>query len=415
MIKHHCQERLSSLLLSGLALCVSACPDPNVAGGSSTAGDDESGDTGGEMVDDHRTYFIGESISFDGGGSCNNTELNTITSTLRNELDDEHWEGLRFVDGNTWAEDFQDPNTNPLGLDWVYGDASRLAIYAGHGNVGLLQWGTPSGNGACQMSIPLNARLGTLAGNRAAAVMFMTSCTLRTDALAQTLVANASRQFFGYHNSPYIGYDEPRKVFKRTQDGQSTRDAWLDEMEQNADVGKNSPVVVTFGKSAQDALESHGSTNLASGEGLSTNVGEPADNFIFTWYNNGCTRLAATAVPYRLPSCQTELMLVLHCPLSSSNAGCRVSRNCSTRLNSCCHSSASTLRASSTEVALKHGPGRRAPQGRSPSRRYLRTPVLASPMILWKTDCRSLIWTRWRLLSPLPRSLLSSNCRTTTC
>ncbi len=117
----------------------------------------------------------------------------------------------------------------------------------------------------------------------------MTSCTLRADVAQQTLLNNASRQFFGYHNSPYIGYDEARKVFKRTQDGQSSRDAWLDEMEQNADIGKNSPVVVTFGTSGQDALDSASSINLASGAGLITNVGEPADNLIVTWYNNGCT------------------------------------------------------------------------------------------------------------------------------
>lgn len=293
---------LITLLLGASVLNLTACPGPVVGAGSTTAGSDTGDGTGGEMVDEHRSYFIGENVTFDGGGTCNNTELNTITSTLRGELDDAGWEGFRFVDANSWAEDFQDPSTNPLGLDGTFGDTARLAMYAGHGNVGLLQWGTPSGNGTCQMSLPQNARLGTLTGNRTAAMMLMTSCTLRTDALAQTLVANASRQFFGYHNSPYIGYDEPRKVFKRTEDGQSTTNAWLDEMEQNADVGKNSPVVVTFGTSPQDASSNHQSTNLASGEGLITNVGEPADNFIFTWYNNGCTPGCGNCNPAPPPS-----------------------------------------------------------------------------------------------------------------
>lgn len=282
--------RASTILVVGGLFGLAACPDPNIVTGTTTVGDDEVGDeTGGDEVDEFRTYFIGESVTFDGGGGCNNTELNTITSTLRNELDDAGWSGLRFVDGNAWPEDFQEPNLNPLGLDWVYGDTARLAMYAGHGNAGLLQWGTPSANGTCQLTTSNDVRLGTLAGDRATAVMFMTSCTLRTDAIPQNLIGNASRQFFGYHNSPYIGYDEPRKVFKRTQDGQSNRDAWLDEMEQNADIGKNSPVVVTYGTSPQDALDSEASANLASGDGLTTNVGEPADNFIFTWYNNGCT------------------------------------------------------------------------------------------------------------------------------
>lgn len=291
------------LLFVGSCSILSGCPEPNIVSATTTAGDEETGDeTGGEMVEDFRTYFIGETVTFDGGGGCENTNLNTITNTLRKRLDGAGWSGLRFIDGNTWPEDFQEPNLNQLGLDWVYGDAARLTMYAGHGSVGLLQWGTPSANGTCQLTTSNDVRLGTLAGNRAAAVMFMTSCTLRTDAIPQLLVNNAARQFFGYHNSPHIGYDEPRKVFKRTQDGQSNRDAWLDEMEQNVAVGKNSPVVVTYGTSPQDALTSDGSANLASGKGLVTNVGEPADNVVVTWYNNGCTSACGNCTPTPPPS-----------------------------------------------------------------------------------------------------------------
>lgn len=297
------QRGLLSFLFFGGVLALSGCPDPNIVVGTTTAGTDEVGDdTGGETVDEFRTFFIGESVTFDGDGGCNNTELNTITSTLRNKLDDEGWNGLRFVDSNTWPEDFQDPNLIQLGLDWVYGDAARLVMYAGHGNAGLLQWGTPSGNGRCQVITPNDVGLGTQAGNRAAAVMFMTSCTLRTDLIGQNLVANAARQFFGYHNSPYIGYNEPNKVYKRTEDGQSNRFAWLDEMEQNADVGKNSPVVITYGTTFADSQASQASANLASGEGLVTNVGEPADNRIVTWYNNGCTPTCGNCNPLPPPS-----------------------------------------------------------------------------------------------------------------
>lgn len=311
---------LEPLFLATSLLALAGCPGPVVGGGSTTLAGDDTGDetgsdTGGDTVDDHRSYFIGESTTFEGGGTCNNTNLTTITSTLRNKLDSSGWKGLRLVDANSWPEDFQDPSTNPLGLDGDLADTVRLAMYAGHGNVGQLQWGTPSDNNACQMSIPLNARLGTLAGDRTAAMMFMTSCTLRTDALMQTLQFNASRQFFGYHNSPYIGYDEPKKVYKRTEDGQSTIDAWLEEMEENIDVGKNSPVVVTFGTSFQDALDHHNSTNLATGEGLITNVGEPAVNFIFTWFNNGCTPGCGNCAPTPPPSLPADVDMGTPLPL----------------------------------------------------------------------------------------------------
>ena len=297
------QRALSRVLGMTAVALLAACPETPISSGGSSVGEDEIGsegpdstgvdtgglDTGGDVVEDHRTYFIGESRKFDGGGLCENTNLNTVTATLRNRLDNAGWSGLRFVDDNTWPEDFKEGTLDPLALDGVYGDTARLAIYAGHGNVGLLQWGRPSDNGTCRLGLVQGVRLGTLAGDTAAATMFMTSCTLRTDQLGFVLQGNACRQFFGYHNSPYIGFDEARKVFKRTQDGQRSADAWLDEMEQNAALGKNSPVVYTVGSSPDDAVSVHGMANLATGEGYIENVAEPADNFYFEWLDNGCT------------------------------------------------------------------------------------------------------------------------------
>ncbi len=243
---------------------------------------------GGDGVEDHRSYFIGESTKFDGGGFCNNADLNVVTSTFRSELGEAGWTGQRFVDENSWPEDFREGTLSAIALDGVYGDAARLSVYAGHGNIGQLQWGQPSDNGQCQNNIKVDSRYGILAGNTAAATMLMTSCTLRIDQLWPVFQGQSSRQFFGYHNSPHIGYDEARKVFKRTQDGQSTADAWLEEMVQNVS-GKNSPVVLTMGTSKGDASEMHGMTNLASGEGFLENVGEPADNYFFEFYNSGCS------------------------------------------------------------------------------------------------------------------------------
>ena len=164
-----------------LALLLCGCPTTHVAGGSTSGGGSSSGDstgedpgtsdTGGDIVEDHRTYFIGESLAFDGGGSCDNDKLNTVTSSLREQLDAAGWTGLRFVDDNSWPEDFTEATFPGLGLDDAYGDAARLSVYAGHAAPGQLQWGRPSDAGLCRLTVPTSARLGTLAGDTAAATM----------------------------------------------------------------------------------------------------------------------------------------------------------------------------------------------------------------------------------------------------
>lgn len=166
------------------------CPGvpPTTGGGTDSAategGNDASGSiipTGGESatggdqgkVADHRTYFIAETVKFDGDGECQNSKLNAITRRLRTRLDNAGWTGLRFVDENTWPEDFWESSLQPNGVDSLYADAHRLAIYAGHGAPGFLQWGNPSDAGACITLLPERTRLGRLGGDTSAAVMLV--------------------------------------------------------------------------------------------------------------------------------------------------------------------------------------------------------------------------------------------------
>jgi hypothetical protein len=293
--------------------------------GGADGGADETGG-GADVVDDHRTYFIGESVKFDGGGDCDGDRLNTVTRRLRSRLDDAGWTGLRLVGENTWPEDFQEATAEPNGADDNFADAHRLAVYAGHGLPGRLQWGQPSPHGLCELEIPEHTRLGRLAGDTAAAVMLLSSCTLMTDELWDNFGENASRQIFGYHDSPHVASHEPRDVFKRTQGGQSTKDAWLDEMEKNIAPGRHSPVVLTLGVDAFDAIEVHGATNLATGAGFIQNVGEPVDAHHFEWLNNGCTpgcgscsRLAPGYLPMeQLPVGSQVLVVELERPHRSA-------------------------------------------------------------------------------------------------
>ncbi|NVB36588.1 hypothetical protein G6O69_02005 [Pseudenhygromyxa sp. WMMC2535] len=250
---------------------------------------DQGEDDGGLPKAGYASFFIGESTKFDGGGKCDAANLNTVTRTLRNRLDDAGWSGLRFVDDNSWPEDFIEAEIVLGGLDGSYGDAATLAVYAGHGDVGFLSWGRPSDTGLCSLSIPPVARLGRMSGGQAKVAMFLTSCTSRQDQAWEVYRFNAFRHVMGYHNSPYVGPDEARKVFKRMQDGQPSVYAWLDEMEQNGAPGKNSPVAMTMGDSGPEAEAVHPFTNLASGAGFDVDVGEPAGGYYLEWLNNGCT------------------------------------------------------------------------------------------------------------------------------
>jgi hypothetical protein len=298
--------RMSMLALPLLASL--GCPTPPSFGGSTdvsaTNGAPSTGSTEGapesatgevvtgdepDAVADHRTYFLAESVTFNGFGFCEQGELNTVTKRLKDRLDDAGWKGLRLVDAETVPEDFWEGTEQPDGRDGTRGDAFRFSVYAGHGLPGLLSWGSPSPAGECFTDIREQSRLGRFSGDTAQAVMLLTSCTMDTSILWPNFELNASRQVFGFHNSPFIAGREPRDVFKRTQDGQATKDAWLDEMEDNAALGKNSPVALTVGVVADEAVQFHTATNLASGEGFLESVGEPVKGHHFEWLNNGCT------------------------------------------------------------------------------------------------------------------------------
>jgi len=303
----------SGVVLGVVLTC--GCPTTTHVVGSSTAAgdgvtgqDSGTGDSGGDgdVVEDHRTYFIGESLAFDGGVECENKDLNTVTSALREELDAAGWTGMRLVDDDTWPEDFGEATLFDGGRDDVYADVVRLAIFAGHGGAGLLQWGTPSDAGLCRLTIDSSMRLGRLAGDHAAAVMLLTSCIMRKDIAWDTFQDQGTRQLFGYHDSPGIGSDEARKVFMRSADGQPSADAWLEEMVQNA-AGKHSPAVLTLGTSPDDASDTHGLTNLASGVGLLENVGEPVSNYHYELYDSGCDTICGNCGANNAPL--PELML----------------------------------------------------------------------------------------------------------
>ncbi|MCW7537953.1 DUF6345 domain-containing protein [Aquabacterium sp. A7-Y] len=195
------------------------------------------------------TYYIDESTDFTGNG-CENADLNDVTSSLQAALNSAGWTGRRFVNANAWPHDFIEASlSGPGGLDSTYADTATLSVYAGHGNVALLQFGFQR-NGRCLVDLPNDTWLGTRAGDGAAYAMYVTSCTINLSGIARHF-NNQIRQSFGYHNSPSVGDDQPRDFFNATA-GTTNAQAWINEMEDRPGwmTGDNSPIVLTFGLDA---------------------------------------------------------------------------------------------------------------------------------------------------------------------
>lgn len=98
------------------------------------AGDSE---TGGDQ-----TYFMGEQMDYSSLSVCQNTSLNDVTSDFQTTLDAAGWLGHRLEDADSKISDFYDSNIQPIGYgkDHQHADAARVAIFAGHGHVGIHAW-----------------------------------------------------------------------------------------------------------------------------------------------------------------------------------------------------------------------------------------------------------------------------------
>jgi len=228
------------------------------------------------------TYWIDESTDFTGNG-CENTDLNNVTSSLKSRLDSDGWTGTRWANRNAWPEDFIEQNNG--GIDHRAGDSQTLAVYAGHGNRGLIQFGFRRG-GRCTVSFPTNTRLGTQGGDEAAYVMWLTSCTVHLDALARHF-AQQVRQVFGYHNSPTIKDNQPNNFYKET-DSLSNERAWIEEMEDRPGwfTGDNSPICLTFGADSNECDRTSSNARLRDRRLLS-DASPSHTRYCYTMYDNG--------------------------------------------------------------------------------------------------------------------------------
>jgi len=244
-----------------------------------------------------RTYFIDESTDFTGNG-CENTDLNTVTASLRSELDANAWSGSRFTNASAWPQDFVEGCSSSYGsggLDGSYGDGALLTVYAGHGNRGLLQWGYAR-NGRCLVDFATNMRLGSMNGARGGYAVWITSCTLNTGSLVAKANHQWLRQQFGYHNSPSVKDNQPRDWFRAIRPS-SNKDAWLNTMEDKPGwfTGDNSPIVVSYGENSDACWHEH-NNKMLKGQVLSSRPGGPTCGggqpqfwYCYTLRNNGAS------------------------------------------------------------------------------------------------------------------------------
>ncbi|MGI9305354.1 MAG: DUF6345 domain-containing protein [Gammaproteobacteria bacterium] len=231
------------------------------------------------------TYWIDESTDFTGNG-CQNTDLNTVTASLQNDLDADAWTGTRWTNANAWPQDFYEQTFPGLaGIDHVAGDSRTLSVYAGHGNRARLQFGFPR-NSQCLVTIDQQSRFGTLAGDEAAYMMYVTSCTINTGAISRHFDQQV-RQSFGYHNSPIVKDNQPRDFFRATWYLRNSR-AWIEEMEDRPGwfTGDNSPITLTFGLNQSDCHSVQNTARLRAGA-LIFDAPEPHGWWCSVMFDNG--------------------------------------------------------------------------------------------------------------------------------
>jgi len=218
-------------------------------------------------VEAQPTYYIDEVTAYRGKGCSNLSNLNTVTASLRTRLNRAR-SGRRFTNDLAWPQDFWEACSSTFGsggLDDLFADAALLSVFAGHGDTGLISFGTPF-RGECDVVLATNARLGSMSGAQSGYSMYLAPCTLKVPSLPNTANFQWLRQQFGYHNSPSIGNNQPREFYDMTS-GVVNSLAWRIAMEDRPGwfTGDNSPVAVSYGATALEAEVVKNNARLAAG------------------------------------------------------------------------------------------------------------------------------------------------------
>lgn len=235
------------------------------------------------------TYWIDEQTDYTGNGCTTNDDLNTVTASLHSYLQDSNWTGSRFVNPNAWPQDFIESCSTSFGsggLDSSAADNGTLAVFAGHGGPGIINFGYPR-SGRCNVDFSSNMRLGSMSGNDAGYAMYLQCDGLTVASLPNEANFQWLRQQLGWTNTIPIDDDEPYDFFLATGGhavfdigcwclvwvpGQSNADAWLTTM----DGGGRDPIVVSYGTSSSNCWDVHDDAQLKDAVLLSSRSGAPS-------------------------------------------------------------------------------------------------------------------------------------------
>jgi hypothetical protein len=240
--------------------------------------------TGSAKADPNYQFFISETTDFTGNGCPNNTDVNTITSTLKTAFEADGWSGTRFVNASAYPQDFFESCSNaygPWGNDAIYADSGVVSVFAGHGGQGELFFGYPELN---KCSVFFNAglyglagaeaRLGSMAGARSGFGIYLGCEALKVPDGLNASNLNWMQQQFGFTNIVSIGNNEPRDFYNATSYGYGVINAiaWLDRM----DGGGRHPLVSTQSNNSGNCWASHASLKLRGHVGVQPRAGGPS-------------------------------------------------------------------------------------------------------------------------------------------
>lgn len=267
----------------------------------------------GPFPGDPLTFYIEESIDFTNSNvaGCQNTDLNQVGDWVQDAFEDHDFTGTYTLDAAGTAYNFIDPAApfGANGLDGMFADTRRVSVYAGHGNVNVMQWGNPGPVPAgvvpiCQIGINQQMRLGTLTGDVSGFGMYVTSCTANTLAnnLRLTLGQSQIGQHVGWHNSPAVSDFTPGAFVNQTATSivdddtvvpVTNRDAWMGIGQSQPGFAENSPVMYTTGATAAEVADRHFNARIALGIGIDEVIPEPQDPNVdtFSWVDNGCSNV----------------------------------------------------------------------------------------------------------------------------
>jgi hypothetical protein len=257
-----------------------------------------------------QTFYVGDMSDYGQSCSVPEDQISRVTSGMVSILKSRGWSGDRFVESDVWPQDITESCSSAYGrggLDSTYGDTRNLVVVAGHGNTGMVGYGTVH-NSMCTVDLGKSSntkyqgvpRLGQMDGGTASIAMWLTCCTLRKESLAAHANFQWVKQQIGFHGESSFDTDMV-SAFTRNAGAParvgyiSNKEAWGTAMEDKPGwfTGDNSTIVVSYGANSTEAHANHDGLTLNAGSyprrkgGPACGDGPPGFTYTYTLKDHG--------------------------------------------------------------------------------------------------------------------------------